>query len=1032
MHVLMMMLTGLLSAATERDAGTPFQLSFDQGVIAERGVNPVTNIGVRFTAGRTGQAAEFVKGAVLTYPTENHLDPKRGTLDLWVRPNWDSVNAFGDRFFWGIDNNPGGGGRTVLGFLGKDGKGLVYFGGDGALGGLAAPVDWRAGQWHHVVVCWDQAAKCRALYIDGALRHRIHTSESMPSRQKVFHVGSLPCVTRWMGVMDGHEADATIDDLKLSTTIDMPDFDLVRQAAREDDKAIQRDNQSREKAKPAYEKAWERLLKAPTLDGVATNHVEVGWDDLIGMAAPMTQRMPIEARYYSDVVFVHPDMSIALGRANEAYGVGIACGEPFQLPDMYRVERKLHRGYQPIVESRWPAESCEIRQTALAILPKDDETVTGREPQVVVVRMAVRNTAGESRRVPLYLLIGRMHGQQNTNYQPFLASASRWLEPPMGVKVDQDLVMLDDRPLLTWRGTAPTKVEALGEFTTRTKDPLLPEVLRNVVRFECELKPNETCTLDLVIAGSCEPLSVADAGWMRQVTFDAALARAEAYWDRGLEPGMKLTTPEPRINDVYRHLILSCLNNLRKNPDRPWHEPFQSPMWEGVWPWECAHMIVPLCSVGYHREMEPTLKFFTERQTGVGPYAEPGRKPEGETKCSYGCYTGNFLLRWTNETGSVLWAMGAKYRYSRDAAWLKQNTPSMLAAWDWIQGERSRTRRFTEAGEKVPYYGLLPKGRVHDWEGWHYFFFSDTFTWKGMDEAAAAFRDARLPDAERLTREADEYRACILEAVRRSQYVDPDTGLLFVPNLVPTQKGEQGGLWWADGPACMFATGLLDARSDPRFEAMFAYLERTWGTLMGLTNRMDEPKELGKRNPFWYVNSSERGYFQNLLARDEIEKALLILYSNLAYGLSQDCYQTVERIHVSNANYSPFQPNASGNGRLIDMLRRMVIDEQDPDVLWLLRGCPRRWFDPGQSIVVTNAPTYYGVMALRSQATEKTVTIDIDPPRGDQPVELRLVVRLPQRALPAKVTVNGLETRMDRETVLLGKVNGHQQVVVRY
>jgi hypothetical protein len=1029
MHVLLMVLTAQIGAAAEPGAGTPFRLSFDQGLTAEGGVAPVISKGVRFGAGRTGQAAEFVKGAVLTYPTEHHLDPKVGTLSLWVRPNWDSVNAFGDRFFWGVESAPGGG-RTVLGFLGKDGKGVVYFGGDGALGGLAAPVDWRAGQWHHLVVCWEQAARCRALYIDGVLRHRIHTSESMPGGQKVFHVGSLPCVTRWMGVMDDHEADAAIDDLTLSTTIDAPGFEFVRQGAREDDKAIRRDNPSREKAKPAYEKAWERLLKAPTLDGVAAGHVEARWDDLVGMAAPMSQRVPIEARYYSDVVFAHPDLSLALGRANEALGMGFACGEPFQLPDMYRVERKLHRGYQPIVESRWPAESCEVCQTALAILPKDDETVTGREPQVLVVRMAVRNTFGEPRRIPLYLLIGRMHGQQNTNYSPFLASASRWLEPPMGVRVDHDTVMLGDKPLLTWRGTAPAKVEALGEFATGTKDPLLPERLRNVVRFEFELKQGQACNLDLVVAASSEPLSAADAGWMRQVTFDAALARAEAYWDRGLEPGMKLTTPEPRLNDVYRHLILSCLNNLRKNPDRPWHEPFQSPMWEGVWPWECAHMVVPLCSVGYHRELEPTLRFFTERQTGVGPHAEPGRKPEGETRCSYGCYTGNFLLRWTNETGSVLWAMAAKYRYSRDAAWLKTNAASMLAAWDWIQGERSRTRRFTEAGERVAWYGLLPKGRVHDWEGWHYFFFSDTFTWKGMDEVAAAFRAAGLPDAERLTREADEYRACILEAARRSQYVDPQTGLLFVPNLVATQKGEQGGLWWADGPACMFATGLFDARTDPRFEAMFAYLERTWGTLMGLTNRMDEPRELGKRNPFWYVNSSERGYFQNLLARGEVEKALLILYSNLAYGLSQDCYQTVERIHVSMANYSPFQPNASGNGRLIDMLRRMVIDEQDAGVLWLLRGCPRRWFEPGQDIVVEKAPTLYGEMALRTRATETGVTVDIDPPQGDPPVELRLVVRHPGRTLPKKVTVNGVEARMDGETVLLGKARGHVQVII--
>lgn len=1031
MSFLIALVAAFETAAVAQTPGAPLRLSFDAGVAADDGAEPLTNTGVRLTPGRTGQAAEFPEGAVLTYPAAPHFDPNQGTLSLWVRPDWDSVNAFGDRFFWGI-TNPDGGGRIVLGFLGGDGPGAVYFGGDGAIEGLAAKVDWRAGQWHHLMVCWDQAAQCRALYVDGQLRHRLYGAGGLPQKPEAFYVGSLPCVTRWMGVQDGHEADAAIDDLTLSATVDAPDFELVRQAAREDAKAIERNRQSSEQASPAYTSAWERFLEAPTLDGVAQQGVEVTWDELAGMAAPMTKRVPIQARYSSDIIHVQPDLSVALGRANDAFGLGFACGEPFQLPDMYAVTRSLHKGYQPIVESEWKTASCVVNQTALAILPTDEETVTGLEPQIAVVRTVLRNPGGQVRRVPLYVFIGRMHGTQNPNYGPFLASASRWLEPPLDIRVDQATVFVGDKAVLAYRTGSAVQVEAFPEFATHTADPLLPELLRNVVQFTLELRPGETATLDLAIAGAPNFFPARNASLLRDTSFEAALERAETYWDKGLEPGMKLTTPEPRLNDLYRHLLLSCLNNLRKNPERPWHEPFQSPMWEGVWPWECAHMIVPMCAAGYHQELEPALRFFTERQSSVGPYAEPGRKPEGETQSAHGCYTGNFLLRWTCETGSILWAMAAKYRYSGDTVWLNDNKASILAAWDWIQGERARTRQFTDTGAKVPYYGLMPRGRVHDWEGWHYFFFSDVFTWKGMTEMAAAFHEAGLPEAERMTQEAAEYRDCLLEAVAKAQYDDPQTGLPFIPNLVAASEGEYGGLWWADGPSCMFATGLLDARNDERFSAMFDYLERTWGTMIGLTNRMDEPRELGKRNPYWYVNSSERGYFQNFLARGELEKALLVLYSNLAYGLSQDCYQTVERIHVSDANYAPFQPNASGNGRLLDMLRRMVIDDQDQGVLWLLRGCPRRWFVSGQSISIENAPTYYGKMALRTQASEKAVVIDIDPPAGGAPVELRVVLRHPSRNAPQMVTVNGEPAVMEMETVVLSQPQGHQQVVCQY
>ncbi|MCC6697158.1 MAG: hypothetical protein IT365_16135 [Candidatus Hydrogenedentes bacterium] len=1018
---------GLVIVANAAGDEQAFTLNFDGGT-----QDAVVSNGVRFTNGRSGFAAEFVKGAELAYDCGGRFDPTRGTLDLWIRPNWNSRDDYADRYFWGIDSDPGHENRAVLGHLGRDGRGILYFGGDGALGGLATKVDWQAGEWHHVVVCWDEEPRCRALYVDGVLRHYTHFVGGMPREQTRFHVGSLPCVTRWMGVLDGHESDAAIDDLTLSQTIDAPDFDRVRLAASEDLKAIKRFEQSREAARPAYEQAWERLNRSPTLDGVAERQYEAAFEDVTGLAAPMSLRVPIQARYYSDVVYVHPDLSIALGRPNESYAVGFAAGDPFQLPDMYTVSRTLHKGYQPAVESRWDASDFHIDQTAFTILPRDEETVTGDETQYAVVRMAVRNTGDAPRPIPLFLLVGLTEGTQNTNYSPFLASASRWVTPPLGLAVDGDAVALGERTLLTYRASVPVQAEALNDFATGTADPLLPSTLSNAVRFNLELQPNETGTVDFVMAGTSALFPAEERLRMREVTFEAAQARAEAYWDRALSVGMKLTTPEPRLNDIYRHLILSCLGGVTKIPERPWHAPYQSPVWEGVWPWECAHMVVPLCSIGYHREMEPTLKYFTERQTGLGVYAEPGRGPEGEIKSTYGCYSGNFLLRWMCETGSVMWAMAEKYRYSHDDEWLKQNKESILAAWDWIQGERARTRRYTDAGEPAAYFGLLPKGRVHDWNDWHYFFFSDTYTWQGMSTMAQAFLTAGFPEADRMVGEADEYRDCLLAAIEQAQHVDPETGLLFVPNLVPCTPGEQGGLWWADGPACMFGTGLLDARTDPRFAGMFQYLQHTWGTLAGLTNRMDEPKELGKKNPFWYVNSCERGYFQNFLARGETEKALLIFYSNMAYGLSQDCFQTVERIHVSDANYSPFQPNASGNGRMLDMFKRMVIDEQGPGVLWLLRGCPRRWFAPGQSIVVEDAPTYYGPMALRTLASENRVTIDIVPPAGPPLPELRLVVRHPGKQPATRITVNGAEVSAENETIVIKEPAGPLAIVCDY
>ena len=128
MSILMAALAGMAVWAQAQGAGQVFNLTFDDGV-----GDPILSNNVRLTQGRSGQAAEFVKGSELAYACDGRFNPDRGTLDLWIRPNWNSRDVFDDRYFWGVDNDPGKENRSVLGHLGRDGKGILYFGGDGAL-----------------------------------------------------------------------------------------------------------------------------------------------------------------------------------------------------------------------------------------------------------------------------------------------------------------------------------------------------------------------------------------------------------------------------------------------------------------------------------------------------------------------------------------------------------------------------------------------------------------------------------------------------------------------------------------------------------------------------------------------------------------------------------------------------------------------------------------------------------------------------------------------------------------------------------
>ena len=187
---------------------------------------------------------------------------------------------------------------------------------------------------------------------------------------------------------------------------------------------------------------------------------------------------------------------------------------------------------------------------------------------------------------------------------------------------------------------------------------------------------------------------------MAKIDVDAGLQRATADWQGRLTPAMEYVTPEPRLNRIYRQLILSCLQNMFQTPDRPWQQPDQTPNLAGVWPWEFAYMATGMMEVGYARQMRASLGYFTEHQNGVGQYSA-NLTAESDVKSIKGSFTGN-VVPWMADTGGVLCALAAEYRYTRDGEWLKANRASILAAWEWIQAARAQTRIEGPDGKKVP------------------------------------------------------------------------------------------------------------------------------------------------------------------------------------------------------------------------------------------------------------------------------------------------------------------------------------------
>lgn len=794
------------------------------------------------------------------------------------------------------------------------------------------------------------------------------------------------------------------------------------------------------------EAAMERLQGDYSLEGVARKHIDVEYDDLLGLSQPLTQRISLQAKHHPDAVILHPDLSIVLGAAADSYCIGFALGTPPRLPAVADATHELHHGYQPIVISRWRNGSFTVQHMAFGVLPEDDAVRTGKEKQDVMVRIAVTNDTDAPATTALTVLIGKADGTQleNSGYGPLRVPASRWQKENLKVAHVEQSLTVNDRVLLTYRtGTANSaKYQPKLTAVQGASDDAIP--VNNGLQFDLQLKSKETRTFDFVVAGSSRLYPPAERARMATADFDKALKKAESHWDETLAPGMKLNVPEPRLNNIYKHLVLACLQNVPQEPDAPWLLPHHTPALAGwVWPWEFAYVAIPLDSLGFHRDTEACLHWFTERQSGVGKHGNADLGPDGDVVSTHGCYVGAGSPRWMNETGSVLWMMAAHYRYTRDAEWLKTNRPGMIAACDWIEKQRETTRITGSDGKRVDHYGLLPKGRPHDWEGRYYYLgFTDGYTCKGLADTAAAFRLAGLPEADRLTREADDYRRSILDTLEKIARTDPGTGLLFVPNVVYFGRGEpeNAGGWVADGPRVLFDVGILDPVADAKYwQPLYDMIHCKAGFLGGLMCRFSPDGnslrwDQKSDSPFWYVFQTELNWHRDFLARGELEKALLVFYSNLVYGMSPDLYETVERVNLADSNYAPLSPNASSNGRALGMIRRTVIDEQDETqgVLWLLRGCPHRWFAPGKSIEVRDAPTVFGKIAFKTTCTDRTIILDIDAPTDPALKRLGIAIRHPQKRSPAKVTVNGANAVMTGEIVTVSAPAVRVRVVAEY
>jgi hypothetical protein len=526
-------------------------------------------------------------------------------------------------------------------------------------------------------------------------------------------------------------------------------------------------------------------------------------------------------------------------------------------------------------------------------------------------------------------------------------------------------------------------------------------------------------------------LDADEARRLAALDFDRELAAVSDYWRRRLDEGMRLITPEQMLNEFHRahagHLLINC----EREPGSERRFARVGSFRYGAFGNESCMMIGDLDRRGYHREARECLDAFRRYQGTVGL---PGDfdSPEGVLYGAHGYECGGY----NQHHGWILWCLVEHFRFTRDDEWLRSALPNVLAGADWIMRQRARTRPVAGDGSgAIP--GLMPHGSLEDIGDWWQWLSTNVYTWRGLDAAAWALEQSRHDEAERVRREADDYRASILHAFRGAADRAPVVQLrdgLYVPHY-PSHAHRRGRTF---GWICETLEGaihlLIGRVVEPRSREAECIL-----------NDYEDNLYLNEHYGY-HVDDLARDFFhlggfslqacllldvEPYLYRDEVRHALRAAFNAIAAYYFPDTRMLTEHALVlgewrGDHYKSSDEANAAG------WLRYLFVREEGDELL-LGQATPRDWQAPGQRAGVERAATHFGPMSLIYIADEDGITAALDAPTRNPPACIRLRFRPPADRAVRSVRVNGRTWGdLDGEWVLLPGDIGRAEVRAAY
>ncbi len=609
-------------------------------------------------------------------------------------------------------------------------------------------------------------------------------------------------------------------------------------------------------------------------------------------------------------------------------------------------------------------------------------------------------------------------GQRFDNIPEELVAGQNQFDPKWRYRFGDDALIRDGRLVYTYPADpAPSSVSLTPRDTglrmvryfsgeiEGNPDPdhsCDPHTPLGIVTYCLELAPGQSRHLTYRLPIVPLPEGSEHAVQVREADYDALLATTVDFWEKMVVEKAPLHFPEAKVQE---YLIAGTIANLlavdRVGEDTVANvNKFQYHDWYGGS--DPTHMLLAMDYMGLPDVTREGFLFWRKKQFPDGSF-RMHRHPEA---------------RYWELFGWNLWGWTGHYRITRDRDFLQRVYPGVVEACAWQERVTAKDPLGLWPVATIGDDAFLKECRQTGQQFW---------TLTGLKCAILLANEmGRTEDAERFAAQYERFYAAFEPQLAAQVAI---TGGYIPPALERTTDGND----W-DNLMTLYPAVLFDPM-DPRVEATLRHareqyqegiLQYIWPAAVS----RDGDSFTFNEQPMLHYWQTPNNTQVSLVRGTEWDQewAVKELYALLLHTTSTHLPGEFGTIPWSTRECShPFNllPQGVTIAKTIEVLRNMLVREQDED-LHLLSALSPEWVRPGESIVVSGAPSAFGPVSAEVTAADDRLTIDLPTQFRNAP--RRLWVRVPWFYDVEKASLDGATVTPEGNEVLIPQ--GVRQLVL--